>query len=155
MNLENFLQHPHPFLAGMSEEQLTTLAGMASYVHYAADEVVFREGDPASRCFLIETGEVAVQTHVAGKSVTVYSVPVGEPLGWSWLFPPYRCHYDARATHATSAVFFDATILREQCERDPALGYELMKRMAGVIADRLQATRQKLVAHLKAHHELA
>jgi CRP-like cAMP-binding protein len=153
MNLETFLQHPHPFLAGMSEEQLTTLAGMASYAHYAAGEVLFREGDSAQRCFLVEAGEVAVQTHVAGKPLTVYSVKVGEPLGWSWLFPPFRCHYDARATLATSAIAFDATLLREQCERDPVLGYALMKRMAGAIADRLQATRLKLVSHLRESHE--
>jgi CRP-like cAMP-binding protein len=122
-------------------------------VHYPAAQVLFREGARADRCFLIETGEVAVQTHAAGKSVTIYSVHVGESLGWSWLFPPYHCHYDARATQETTAVSFDAAILREQCERDPALGYELMKRMAGVIAHRLQATRQKLVQYIKEHEE--
>lgn len=153
MNIENFLQRPHPFLAGMPEEQLNTLAGMAAYVHYAPGEVIFREGQPATRCLLIETGEVAVQTHAAGKAVTIYSVHVGEQLGWSWLFPPYFCHYDARATQDTTAVAFDAALLREQCERDHALGYELMKRMAGVIAHRLQATRQKLVQYMKEHHD--
>lgn len=151
MNLENFLQHPHPFLANMSDAQLSTLAGMAAYVHYTPGQILFREGSRADRCFLIESGEVEVQTHAGGKSVTIYTVSVGEPLGWSWLFPPYICHFDARAMQETSALAFDATLLREQCERDPSLGYELMKRMAGVIAQRLQATRQKLVQYMKEH----
>jgi CRP-like cAMP-binding protein len=153
MNSENFLQRPHPFLAGMSEQHLTTLAGMAAYVQFESGQLLFREGDKADRCFLLETGGVAVQTHAGGKSVTVHTVAPGEELGWSWLFPPYFCHFDARASEATTAVVFDAATLREQCERDHSLGYELMKRMAGVIAQRLQATRQKLVQHLKEHHE--
>jgi CRP-like cAMP-binding protein len=151
MNTEIFLQRPHPFLAGMREEQLTTLAGMASYAHFTADQVLFREGAPAERCFLLETGEIAVQTRAAGKAVTIYSVHAGEQLGWSWLFPPYRTHYEARATQETTALAFDANLLREQCDRDPALGYELMKRMAGVIASRLQATRQKIVQYMSEH----
>jgi hypothetical protein len=46
---------------------------------------------------------------------------------------------------ATDAIFFYATPLREECESDHELGYELMKRMAEVMVRRLQATRWKLL----------
>ena len=66
-------------------------------------------------------------------------------LGWSWLFPPYYWHFDARVTAATKAIFFYGTWLRENCERDHDFGYEMMKRMSAIIIERLQATRRKLV----------
>ena len=66
-------------------------------------------------------------------------------LGWSWLFPPYYWHFDARATAATKVIFFYGTWLRENCERDHDFGYEMMKRMSAIIIERLQATRRKLV----------
>jgi hypothetical protein len=43
------------------------------------------------------------------------------------------------------AIFFYGTWLRDRCEAEPALGYELMKRTAALVIRRLQATRQELV----------
>ena len=55
-------------------------------------------------------------------------------LGWSWLFPPYRWHFDApRRRRACARLAFDGACLRGKCEADPALGYDLMKRFAQVI----------------------
>ena len=65
----------------------------------------------------------------------------GDLLGWSWLFPPYVWHFGARAAKPTSAIFFYGTILREYCEQDHSLGYELFKRMSAVMTDRLQSAR--------------
>ena len=66
-------------------------------------------------------------------------------LGWTWLFPPYYWHFDARAVEPTLAIFFYGTRLREKSEVDAELGYELMKRMVAVIIRRLQATRRQLL----------
>ena len=66
-------------------------------------------------------------------------------LGWSWLFPPYYWHFDARAIEPTDAVFFYGTRLREQSEEDPAFGYELMKRVAAIVIKRLQTTRMQVL----------
>jgi CRP/FNR family cyclic AMP-dependent transcriptional regulator len=66
---------------------------------------------------------------------------VGDALGWSWLFEPYMWHFVAWADEPTRARFFHAAPLREQCEEDPKLGYELMKRISRVVIHRLQTTR--------------
>jgi len=67
-------------------------------------------------------------------------------LAWSWLFPPYAWHFTARALEETTAIFFYGTILREYCEKDHSLGFELFKRMSVVMLRRLQAARQKLLS---------
>jgi CRP-like cAMP-binding protein len=84
------------------------------------------------------------QVKDVGQAV-IQIIGAGEVLGWSWLFPPYLWHFNARAMEATDAIFFYATPLREECESDHELGYELMKRMAEVMVRRLQATRWKLL----------
>ena len=56
--------------------------------------------------------------------VTIETIEAGEVLGWSWLFPPYRWHFDARALSVVRATGFDGACLREKCESDPALGYD-------------------------------
>jgi CRP-like cAMP-binding protein len=70
----------------------------------------------------------------------------GDVLGWSWLFPPYVWHFQARALEPTEAVMIDGGHLLTAAERDPKFGYNLMKRVSRVVIQRLQATRKQLLA---------
>ena len=136
----------HPFLQGMSPHQLRLLSDCAMAEQFHAHELIFREGDPANRFYLILKGKVALESHAAdGQRVRIQTIGEGEVLGWSWLFPPYFWHFDARALEPTEAIFIYGTPLREECESDHELGYELMKRMAEVMMRRLQATRRHLL----------
>ena len=136
----------HPFLRGLKPAHLRLLADSAMRMRYEANALIFREGDPANRFYLIEQGRVSLESpRIDEAPVAVQVIGPGEVLGWSWLFPPYYWHFDARALEPTTAIFFYGTRLREQCEQDHSFGYEMMKRMAQVVIDRLQATRKQLL----------
>ncbi len=135
-----------PVFAGLEPAQLQLIAGCAHNVAFARGERLFREGDPADTFYLVRRGRVALTTHVPGRGdVTIETVEAGEVLGWSWLFPPYAWHFDARAAEDTGVVAFDGACLRGKCDDDHALGYELLQRFAQVMIDRLQQTRTLLL----------
>lgn len=137
----------HPFLKGLAEEHLAKVMACSMPVQFEAGQFVFRQGEPANRFYLIQKGTVALEAKSdAGSAVTIQTISPGEVLGWSWLFPPYTWQFDAHALEPVDAVFFYGTRLREECENDPALGYELMKRVSEIMMTRLQATRRKLSA---------
>ena len=134
----------HPFVAGLAADQLAVLTSLAMPVQFDAGQLIFREGEPANRFYLILGGSVALQTRSPEDIATcVATVGAGEVLGWSWLFPPYTWHFDAVAVKATEAIFFYGTWLRHLAEENHELGYELMKRMAQVLIQRLQAARRQ------------
>ncbi len=136
----------HAFFKGLAPQHLEILTEAAMLKEFKAGEVIFRTGDPANRFYLIEEGEVAVQSEVRdGVPITVQSIGRGDVLGWSWLFPPYYWQFDARAATDTKAIFFYATWLRDSCERDHDFGYEMLKRMSNIVIQRLQSARQRLV----------
>jgi CRP-like cAMP-binding protein len=136
----------HPFLRGLKLEHLRLLTDSARRMHYEAGELIFREGDPANRFYLIEQGRVSLESHRRDEAaVAVQVIGPGDVLGWSWLFPPYYWHFDARALEPTSAIFFYGTRLRERCEQNHSFGYEMMKRMTQIVIHRLQATRKQLL----------
>lgn len=135
----------HPFVCGMSEHYVPLLTDCAMHSHFAAGQIIFREGEPANRFYLIEHGRVVLESSTLGEPVTIEEIGDGDLLGWSWLFPPYVWHFSARALEDTTAIFFYGTVLREHCEKDPSLGFELFKRMSVVMLRRLQAARQKLL----------
>ena len=143
----------HPFLAGMNRTQLALLTDCAMGAHFKPGQVIVREGEVANRFYLIESGKVILESgEDFGEPVVVETIGPGDLLGWSWMFPPYLWHFTARAIEPTETIFFYGTILREYCERDPSLGYQLFKRMAPVMLRRLQAARKKMLA-MHAHGE--
>jgi CRP/FNR family cyclic AMP-dependent transcriptional regulator len=140
----------HPFLRGLRPEYQRLLADCATRMRYDKDELIFRDGDPANRFYLIEQGHVSLETPAHPQSHPPQSVAMigpGDVLGWSWLFPPYCWQFDARTLEPTEAIFFYGSRLREYCEQDHDFGFEMMKRMTQVIIQRLQAARRELLAN--------
>jgi CRP/FNR family transcriptional regulator, cyclic AMP receptor protein len=135
-----------PFFKGLSMDLLETLVKDTMPVQFAEDELIFAEGGLANRLYLLLSGKVALQSSmdIKHEMTTIETIGAGSILGWSWLFPPYYWHFDARAVTPVKAIFFYGTRLREQCEVNHELGYELMKRVSMVLIERLQATRHRL-----------
>jgi CRP-like cAMP-binding protein len=136
----------HPFFAGLDEATVRMLEGCAHNSHVRSGEYLFREGEAADQFFVIRRGRVALDVHVPGRGEYVLdTVDEGDVVGWSWLVPPYRWYYDARAVTDVSAVHVDAVCLRATCDADPALGYALMRRVAEVMYERLQVSRLQML----------
>jgi len=142
----------HPFLLGMNEQHVRLLSDCAMHSHFHTDQIIFREGESANRFYLIVRGKVRLESSTLGEPVPIDEIHDGDLLGWSWLFPPYAWHFTARALEETDAIFFYGTILREYCEKDHSLGFELFKRMSTVMLRRLQAARQNLLTARQAGH---
>jgi CRP-like cAMP-binding protein len=136
----------HPFLKGIAPPHIGLIAGCASNARFNKGDYVFREDEEADRFYLIRHGLVALDVFVPQRGpVTIDTIQEGEVLGWSWLFPPYRWHFDARALQLTRAIAFDGKCLREKCDQDTALGYDLVKRFSQVFMQRLQSARLQLL----------
>jgi CRP/FNR family transcriptional regulator, cyclic AMP receptor protein len=136
----------HPFFAGLDAEAMNLMVGCAQNVHFAEGDVLFRTGSPADTFYVIRHGRVTLEVHDPRRQTMVIStLGDGEVAGWSWLVPPFRWMFDARATSSVSAVAFDGACLRGKCEQDPVLGYALMQRVAQVMYERLQDARMRLL----------
>ncbi len=143
--LEQLLQNV-PLFDGLSHDDLDLIAGCGSNVRFREGEFLFRDGDDANTFFVLRHGIVALETFVPARGpVTIETLEAGDVVGWSWLFPPYRWHFDARALSLVRATRFDGACLRTKCEAEPRLGYQLMSRFAQVVIDRLQSTRLRLL----------
>jgi CRP-like cAMP-binding protein len=124
----------------------TTMAGCARIRVFEPGAMLLAEGDPADEFFLIRRGGVAIETEVPGRgAVTLETLGDGDLVGWSWLVPPYRSAFGARAVDTAHVIAFDGVCLRGKCEQDPALGYDLLKIVATVFVRRLEETRMRLL----------
>lgn len=150
MDLNTMLLAKQPFFERLSERQLETLVEDAMPATFQTDDVIFKAGHPANRFYLLLSGEVVLESlgpayEDEHKPVLIETIGEGDVLGWSWMFPPYHWHFDARAISPVKAIFFYGTRLRERCEKDHELGFELVKMAAEVATRRLEATRRRLL----------
>jgi CRP/FNR family cyclic AMP-dependent transcriptional regulator len=135
-----------PFFKGLKEEHLQLLAKSAMVTEFKTGEWIFRQGDPANRFYLILKGKVLIESEIQERgTIPIRTFGPGDDLAWAWLFPPYYMHFSARAIEPTRAIFFYGTRLREQCEANHELGYQLMKRIAEMVVQNLNATQKRLL----------
>ncbi len=136
----------HPIFQGFDPEATEFLGGCASNHHFAFDEFLFRADQPAERFYLIRTGDVALELDMTGrKRLVIHTIHPGQIVGASWLLPPYRWRFDARALGDVRAFGIDATCLRNKCDANPDFGYAVFKRFLPLVAERLLATRMQLL----------
>ena len=135
-----------PMFAGMEAERLTLLAGCGSNRIFQDGDYLLREGEQADTFFVIRHGDVALETYVPQRgALRLETLHAGDVLGWSWLVPPHRTMFDARASGNVRSLAFDGRCLRAKCEQDQALGYDLLTRFVTVLAERLQSARLQLL----------
>jgi len=148
MVMENItrLVASHPVLADLPGDTAALVTGCARNVSVVEGEHLLVEGAPAGTLYLLRRGRVSLEVRAPGRGPLVIDVlGPGEALGWSWMFPPYRWSFDARAIEPVGAIAVDASCFRTKMESDPAFGYALMKRFTAIVLDRLQATRVRLL----------
>lgn len=135
-----------PFFEGMSEAHLTTIAGCGKLERFRAGAFLLREGEQADTFYLVREGVVAIESDIpAVGPLSVARVGAGEITGYSWLFPPHSNSFDSLALTDVAAVALDGACLRGKTEADHELGYQLMKRFAQVVLDRMQAARRQML----------
>jgi CRP-like cAMP-binding protein len=136
----------HPFTKGMNEESLALISGCARNVVFAPGGLLCAEGESADTFYLLRRGRVSIDVHAPGRGpVVIETVGPNDVVGWSWLVPPYRWTFDARAMDDVGCIAIDGACVRAKALADPALGFDLLSRISETLLARLQSTRMRLL----------
>lgn len=144
-SLEQYLA-AQKFFSGLDPEFIGFLAGCAGEKKIGQSDVLFRQGERAHHFYLLREGGMSIEIPaIAGPTLTVQSLKSGQMLGWSWLIPPYKWNFQARADEPSTVLEFDGDKVLARCEQDPKFGYEILKRFSSLMAERLEAAQRKMM----------
>jgi len=136
----------HAFFSGLDDGFINFLANSATEIQLKKGHILFQQGKPADKFYLLRSGLVSVQIPaLMGPTLEIQSLTSNQLLGWSWLIPPYRWAFQARALEDSDLLEFDGSAILAHCEEDSKFGYELAKRFAALMSERLDAARQKMM----------
>jgi len=136
-----------PWFQEFKPQHVRKLASITQPRTVKAGEVLFREGDKEDFVYIVLEGRVALDIYIPHRGkIRFDTVDQWEIFGWSSVTPTVR----QRTAGATAVIDsrvarIDAREMRHACEEDFELGYRLMRRVANVVAGRLQATRLQLM----------
>ena len=140
------LLQAHDFFAGFPPEFIEMLGCCAKNVRFEPGDWLMKEGQEARHFFLIRSGSVRLLIHGAQRGpLTIQTASAGELVGWSWLIAPHTTRFGAQALEHVLALEFDGKLVRETCDKNPALGYRVVQKIAIVLAQRLSAARFQLL----------
>jgi CRP-like cAMP-binding protein len=136
----------HKLFANLDPRHIQKLAEFSTEREISAGQILFNQGQPATHFYVVIRGVVIVETPaIYGPTLELQELGAGQILGWSWLIPPYRWHFQARAAEDSTLVEFDGTRLLALCEEDTDFGYQLLKRFASLMGERLESARQRMI----------
>ncbi len=135
----------HPLFEGMSERDRGIFAACSMRATFEPGDLLIEADQPANCMHLLVNGRVALETPHAKDAARVQRLGPGDVLGWSWLFPPYCWHFNAIAEEHTETLFFYGSRLLQACNRNHDFGYELFRRLSGILVQQLEPTRTKWI----------
>jgi CRP-like cAMP-binding protein len=124
-----------PFFQGLHPRHIHEVAACASRLNFTDGQFLCRAEEEVTRFYLILQGQVSVEIFSARRGpMILQTMGEGDALGWLWFNGAYHWHLDARAVGLTRVLSLEVKCLREKCEADHDLGYELLKRYAHSLA---------------------
>ncbi len=143
--IEHYLSQQALF-AGLDEKYIAILSQHARKLRIEKGEMLFRQGEPAEKFYVVCDGRISIQIpSVYGPPLEIQALGNDEVAGWSWLIAPYRWSFQAKAEQDTDLLEFDGPAILARCEAEPRFGFELLKRFAALMSERLEAARLKMM----------
>jgi CRP-like cAMP-binding protein len=130
----------HAFTNGLTNDQIQTLASLATPVSFEENDVILIDGQHSSSFYLLITGSVVVELRTPVCVMVVQALGPGNVFGWSSLLDRQDTLFQVRAREHTTAFEIDGATLKSRCMSDTSLGVELLHRILHVVAGRVKAT---------------
>jgi CRP/FNR family cyclic AMP-dependent transcriptional regulator len=135
------------YFASVSGEMLQTLANCSSLRQFKAGERLFEEGALASHLMVVKSGQVDLIYRLGdNREVVAESAISGDVIAWSAVLAPYKLTASAVGSKDGELIEIEGKQLREICDADLSLGYQLMTEIAKGLRDRLTGLRVQIAA---------
>ncbi|HSR20718.1 MAG TPA: Crp/Fnr family transcriptional regulator [Anaerolineales bacterium] len=135
------------YFGGMPESVLDGIAAISTLRGFRVGDRLLEEAAPAKEMMIVKSGQLDIVYRLGdGREVTAESVGRGDVIGWSALLEPYLLTASVVGAKDGEVIVIAGEPLRQMCEVDAWLGYQLMIEIARGLRDRLGGLRVQLAA---------
>jgi CRP-like cAMP-binding protein/rubredoxin len=133
-------------MGGLTDKQKQKVRNLGRVETYEQNAVICNEGDESRKLYLVEEGQVAVQSELGkGMRIPITIVSEGQAFGWSVLVPPHKLTATVTASSKTKVLAIEREPLLSLMQKDPSLGLTIMQNIASIVASRLRNLELEMV----------
>jgi CRP-like cAMP-binding protein len=126
-------------MSGLTDKQKQKVRNLGHVETYERNAVICNEGDESRKLYLVEEGQVAVQSELGkGMRIPIIIVSEGQAFGWSVLVPPHKLTATVTASSKAKVLAIEREPLLSLMRADPSLGLTIMQNIASIISSRLR-----------------
>jgi CRP/FNR family transcriptional regulator, cyclic AMP receptor protein len=130
-----------PVFSALSPEELEQVAQMVVPRRFEAGEVVFKEGDEGSTCYIVRSGRArAIREHPDGRSITLAHFAPGDIFGEMSMFDGERRSATVETTEGTEAIAILSGDMHRLLREHPDISVKLI----AALGQRLRDTNERL-----------
>jgi CRP/FNR family cyclic AMP-dependent transcriptional regulator len=130
-----------PVFSALSSDELEQVARVAMQRRFDAGEVVFKEGDEGSTCYIVRSGRArAIREHPDGRSITLAHFGPGDIFGEMAMLDGERRSATVEATEGTEAIAILSTDMHRLLREHPDISVKLI----AALGQRLRDTNERL-----------
>jgi CRP/FNR family transcriptional regulator, cyclic AMP receptor protein len=135
------LLHRVPVFSTLSPEELEHVAQVAMPRRFQAGEIVFKEGDEGSTCYVVRSGRArAVREHPDGRSITLAHFGPGDIFGEMAMLDGDRRSATVESIDETDAIAILSTDMHRLLREYPDISVKLI----AALGRRLRDTNERL-----------
>jgi CRP-like cAMP-binding protein len=126
----------------LSESQLNAIAEITTSICFPVGHVLFEEGKPAEKVYLLVKGEVEVLYNIGEEGPARVDTALGEEIvGCVALVPPYENTSTVRSITEAEVLEIDAVALKKIMKEDCILGFSIQQHIMMMLMDRIMKFR--------------
>jgi CRP/FNR family transcriptional regulator len=130
-----------PVFSALSPQDLEQVAQVAVPRRFEAGEVVFKQGDEGSTCYIVRSGRArAIHEHPDGRSITLAHFAPGDIFGEMSMFDGERRSATVETTEGTEAIAILSGDMRRLVREHPDISVKLI----AALGQRLRDTNERL-----------
>ena len=125
-------------IAHLTDDMRERLAQITDVLNFDKDEILFREGEPADRFYMLRAGNILLEQRISDKvTACVGSVKPGFSFGWSAMVDNGVYTTEAVCIEPSEIYSFKREKINKLFEQDPRMGFLLYQRLLEIIKKRL------------------
>ncbi len=143
-------------LGYLTDEMLAKLIPITETLLYDDHKMVFNQGEPADRLFLLKNGKVLLEQRITDTlTVSLSAIKPGFSFGWSAMLDKGLYSTDAICSEASEIYSFKESRIKKIMAEDHTMGFILSQRLLYVLKKRFDARTDQFVKTIKLHPDIS
>ena len=142
-------------LSYLTDPVLDEIIPIIDLLQFANQEIIFKQGDPADRFYMLKRGKVLLEQRISEKVTAIIgSIKPGFSFGWGAMIEDGSYSAKAVCAEPCEIYSFKSEKIKKLFEDNPDMGYRVYQRLLVIIKKRYDSRTEQFRKAIVQHPDM-